>query len=650
MTGMGQRRAVSVAERFQTDPDRHDPTSPLSGMSARFDDLTPQGHSFVLSEPVEEFIARRPEQVKTALLAAESAARCGLWVAGFVTYEAATGLDASLSVREWPPDHPLSTLPLVWFGAFKHRDEVEACQPDPAADQRPDWRLDRDRDWYRAAFDSVQQLITGGDSYQLNLTVCFASEVVHPTRLYAQLASAQGGAYNALIVTPDHAIISASPELFFTRVGDQVVTRPMKGTASRGRWPEEDIERVQEMLESAKERAENIMIVDLVRNDLGRVAVYGSVRVPTLFEAERYPTVWQLTSTISAQCPREVDLATLFAALFPSGSITGAPKRRTMQAIAEIEGRPRGVYCGAIGFLSPNPVQTEARFSVAIRTVTVSHRSCYAEYGTGGGITTSSDPDSEWTELLTKAAILRRPARPEGLIETLRFDPSQGLVNLQRHLGRLRSSAEYFRFRYEEGATLAALKSSLAYRHRAARVRISLLPSGDVDVRVYDLTPNQPVVRVGLAEEPVDSADVLLFHKQADRSRYERFRGTSPDLDDVVLWNEGGLVTEATTANLAVHLGDRWWTPSLASGLLPGVERGRLLDARLLRERAITVDELTSALAIALVSSLRGWRHVEIVPDLRSRSDRSSSRHDRRPSEPLSGGRRGGSCRACSGA
>jgi para-aminobenzoate synthetase/4-amino-4-deoxychorismate lyase len=308
------------------------------------------------------------------------------------------------------------------------------------------------------------------------------------------------------------------------------------------------------------------------------------------------------------------------------------------------------VYCGAIGFLSPNPVQTEARFSVAIRTVTVSHRSCYAEYGTGGGITTSSDPDSEWTELLTKAAILRRPARPEGLIETLRFDPSQGLVNLQRHLGRLRSSAEYFRFRYEEGATLAALKSSLAYRHRAARVRISLLPSGDVDVRVYDLTPNQPVVRVGLAEEPVDSADVLLFHKQADRSRYERFRGTSPDLDDVVLWNEGGLVTEATTANLAVHLGDRWWTPSLASGLLPGVERGRLLDARLLRERAITVDELTSALAIALVSSLRGWRHVEIVPDLRSRSDRSSSRHDRRPSEPLSGGRRGGSCRACSGA
>ena len=410
----------------------------------------------------------------------------------------------------------------------------------------------------------------------------------------------------------------------------------MKGTASRGRWPEEDIERVQEMLESAKERAENIMIVDLVRNDLGRVAVYGSVRVPTLFEAERYPTVWQLTSTISAQCPREVDLATLFAALFPSGSITGAPKRRTMQAIAEIEGRPRGVYCGAIGFLSPNPVQTEARFSVAIRTVTVSHRSCYAEYGTGGGITTSSDPDSEWTELLTKAAILRRPARPEGLIETLRFDPSQGLVNLQRHLGRLRSSAEYFRFRYEEGATLAALKSSLAYRHRAARVRISLLPSGDVDVRVYDLTPNQPVVRVGLAEEPVDSA--------------ERFRGTSPDLDDVVLWNEGGLVTEATTANLAVHLGDRWWTPSLASGLLPGVERGRLLDARLLRERAITVDELTSALAIALVSSLRGWRHVEIVPDLRSRSDRSSSRHDRRPSEPLSGGRRGGSCRACSGA
>jgi para-aminobenzoate synthetase/4-amino-4-deoxychorismate lyase len=407
-------------------------TGPLA-ISARFDDLTPQGESFRLSNPVDEFIARRPEQVSTVLRAAESAARSGFWVAGFATYEAAPGLDASLPARNWAPDHPLSTLPLVWFASFRHRDEVEAFGPKRNHDHRLDWRLDRDRDWYRGAFDRVQALITDGDCYQLNLTVRLEGKVAQPGCLYAQLASAQGGAYNALIISPDHTIVSASPELFFTRVGDEVITRPMKGTAPRGRFPEEDAERGRTMRESAKERAANVMIVDLLRNDLSKLAAFGSVDVPTLFKAEPYPTVWQLTSTIRAQLRRGVDFTTVFGALFPSGSITGAPKRRAMQAIAEIEGRPRGVYCGAVGFLSPDRIRPAARFSVAIRTVTVSNHSRYAEYGTGGGITTSSDPDEEWAELLTKTAVLRCPPRSDGssrrsdanpLSDSSRFTPT----------------------------------------------------------------------------------------------------------------------------------------------------------------------------------------------------------------------------------
>jgi para-aminobenzoate synthetase / 4-amino-4-deoxychorismate lyase len=293
--------------------------------------------------------------------------------------------------------------------------------------------------------------------------------------------------------------------------------------------------------------------------------------------------------------------------------MTGAPKLRTMQAIAELEQRPRGVYSGAIGFLTPGRARPRARFSVAIRTVTVANDSSYAEYGTGGGITYASDPDAEWAELLTKTAVLRQPPRPDGLIETLRFEPPRRLVNLRRHLARLRSSADYFGFRYEQAEVLSTLMTSLEHRRTAGRVRIVLRASGAVEVRVENLVPGRSVLRIGLADQPVDSCDVLLFHKHTDRRRYDRFRDSRPGFDDAVLWNERDQITEATTANLAVHLDDRWWTPSIACGLLPGVERGRLLDAGVLRERVITIDELSVADSIALINSLRGWRSSAFV-------------------------------------
>ncbi|HWF50062.1 MAG TPA: chorismate-binding protein [Solirubrobacteraceae bacterium] len=587
--------------------------SERTGVWARFDDLSGGGESLLLSEPSHEFVARAPGQVAGVLRAAEEAARSGQWVAGFVTYEAAPGLDPSLPALSWTAEHPLANLPLAWFAAFRHRQALEPARLVRDGRPGPVWTLDRDQAWHREAVATVREAIAAGDYYELNLTARLTAEIDDPLELYLRLATAQPGGYHALIVTGEHTVVSASPELFFERHGDEVLTRPMKGTAGRGRWPEEDLARAETLRTSAKERAENVMIVDVMRNDLGRVALAGSVEVPALFTTERYPTLWQLTSTVTAQLAPGTDLADLFGALFPSGSVTGAPKRAAMQAIAAIEQRPRGLYCGAVGYLSPASPQPAARFSVAIRTVTLSNRSGYGEYGAGGAITWSSTPDIEFAELETKALALAAPPRPLRLIETLRFDPPDTLVNLDRHLARMRGSAEYFRFRYRRAAVEAALTDALRPRRAVTRVRIVLERSGAVHVEAEDFTATPGPVRLGLADRPVRSDDVLLFHKHDARGLYDALRGSQPDVDDVVLWNEHREVTESTIASLAVHLEGRWWTPPLAAGLLPGVERGRLIDLGVLRERDITIDKLMRADAVALVNSLRGWREASLA-------------------------------------
>lgn len=279
----------------------------------------------------------------------------------------------------------MADLPLVWFGAFRSRtvDSPLGGHNGPS----PRWRLDRSPSWHRGAVEAARD------------------EIDDPEALYAALSTAQCGAHHALIHSPGHTVVSASPELFFDRKGDRIVTRPMKGTAARNPSPKLDAEAACGLHRSDKDRAENIMIVDLLRNDLGRIARPGSVHVPALLEVERYPTVWQLTSTVEARLPDHADLVQVMRALFPCGSVTGAPKRRAMRAIAELEARPRGVYCGAIGFLEPDRYQPSARFAVAIRTAVVTATG-YAEYGSGGGITYSSSTSGEWKELLAKSRIL----------------------------------------------------------------------------------------------------------------------------------------------------------------------------------------------------------------------------------------------------
>jgi para-aminobenzoate synthetase/4-amino-4-deoxychorismate lyase len=374
---------------------------------ARFDDLV-EGRALSCPPPHRVLVAHRPEEVVPVLAEVERATAGGDWAFGYVGYEAAAGLDPALPVAPPSPEGP----PLAWFGLCGPPTDVPPVTTSaarrPAVRWLPDWTAPE----HARAVERVREHIAAGDTYQLNLTDRLRAHVDGDLRaLYAQLALAQCGAYNAHLDLGRHVIASASPELFFQWTGDQLRTRPMKGTAVRGRDPAEDRERARGLRASPKERAENLMIVDLLRNDLARVASVGSVEVPELFALERYPTVWQLTSEVTARTRPGTGLVDVFRALFPCGSVTGAPKQRTMQLIRDLETGPRGVYCGAIGLVAPPGAPFRARFSVAIRTVVVDRASGAAVYGSGGGITWDSDPAAEHAELLAKAAVLGHDTR-----------------------------------------------------------------------------------------------------------------------------------------------------------------------------------------------------------------------------------------------
>ena len=588
-------------------------------IEARFDDLTGAEPSFRLVEPVGVVEANRAEEVPGVLEAAEAAAARGLWVAGVVTYEAAPGLDLALRVRPRPPEDPFSTLPFAWFAMFEGRQETALPEPpadaptlDPAA-----WVPSTDRTRYDAAIARILEHIAGGDTYQVNHTLRLRARIEgEPRGLYRDLCYAQRGAHAAFLDLGRFRVLSASPELFFRIDGDRISSTPMKGTAPRGRWRDED-EALRRGLEtSVKDRAENAMIVDLVRNDLGRVALDGSVRWNDLFRAERYETVWQLTSTVSATLAPGVALADVFRALFPCGSVTGAPKVSTMGIIADLEDSPRGVYCGTVGYLSPSGSPgPRARFNVAIRTAVHDTASGVIEYGVGGGITWDSLAESEYDEVVAKARVLTARRPPFRLLETLRHDPGVGYRRLDEHLRRLADSADHFGFAFDEDAVVAALeREAPRFPGRPARVRLLLDRRGRVDVGSGPLSSSPEPIRLAVdRNHPVDVTDPFLFHKTTLRSRYEEAAARYPDADDVVLVNGEGEVTETTVSNLAVGLGGTWWTPPVPAGLLPGCERASLLADGTVRERRIAVDDLALADGLAVMNSVRGWRRAVLL-------------------------------------
>lgn len=588
-------------------------------IEARFDDLAGGGDSFRLVGPVGVLEATRLDEVVPALAAAEAAAARGLWVAACVSYEAAPALDPALRVRAAPPGDPFAAFPLAWFAMFEGREATHL--PEPRAETVPGsdggWRPTSDRATYEAAIARIHEHIAAGDTYQVNHTIRLRSRIEGDDRgLYRDLCYAQGGSYGAYLNMGRFRVLSASPELFFRIDGDRLATRPMKGTAPRGRYPAEDAEIREALTSSVKDRAENAMIVDLLRNDLGRIARPGTVRWTDVFEPERYQTVWQLTSTVACDLSPASDLSAVFRALFPSGSVTGAPKVRTMTIIAELEDLPRHAYCGTIGFVTPaGSGAPRARFNVGIRTVIVDAETSTAEYGVGGGITWDSRAAAEYDEVVAKARVLTERRPRFDLFETMRAETEGGIRHLDRHLARLEASAAYFGFEIHPDAIRRDLEGLAARpREHAERVRLVVDPRGRWRISATSTPDDPPEVRVALdTADPVDPSDPMLFHKTTLRRRYEEARARHPDADDVLLTNLRGEVTESTIANVAVRRAGRWWTPPLDAGLLPGIGREVALEEGRMRERAIVASELADADELALVSDNRGWRRAVLA-------------------------------------
>jgi para-aminobenzoate synthetase/4-amino-4-deoxychorismate lyase len=566
------------------------------------DDCPGAGRAF-FTNPVETVTAHSHEEVRPALRRVERAAAEGLYAVGFVAYEAAPAFDRALTVKQHSAD-----LPLLWFGVF---DGTSGIQTAGGEFRVSDWSPSITRAEYEHNVETVREAIARGDTYQVNYTLRLRARLEGDDfAFYERLRAAQRTRFGAYVNAGRFRVLSASPELFFRRRGRRVETRPMKGTAARGRWKEEDEAAAARLVASEKERAENLMIVDLLRNDLGRVAETGAVKVEELFRVERYPTVLQMTSTVAAT-PREgVTLEELFAALFPCGSVTGAPKVSTSRFIAALEDSPRGVYCGAVGFVAPGG---DAAFNVAIRTVVLDAETGEVVYGVGGGVTWDSTPGGEYAETLEKAKLLTEDAPDFELLETMRLDES-GFHLLEEHLARLGASAEYF----DIPVNVAAVREALARHaeeHDSAPRRVRLLVSAEGRARVE----SEPLVglqsgppRVALALTPVKKSDRFLYHKTTNRGQYAARGAERPGAFDVLLWNEEGELTEFTNGNVVVELGGRRWTPPRECGLLAGTFRAALLRGGEVAERVLTKDDLARATRVWFVNGVRGWVEVNL--------------------------------------
>jgi para-aminobenzoate synthetase/4-amino-4-deoxychorismate lyase len=538
------------------------------------------GSATLLSEPAGFVTARSPGEVHQALEQLRDLR--GRQAAGFLSYEAGYTLDPKLSPLVRPAE--ADGVPLLWFGLFDRveRADPAALLPDPAGAWCGRPRPLIERTDYDAALGRLHEHILDGDIYQANFT--FQAEVKfagHPLALYAALRERAKAGYGAVVFTGSHWILSLSPELFFTLDQGQLKARPMKGTAQRGRSPEDDRAAVEELASDPKQRAENLMIVDLLRNDLSRVARPGSVEVPRLFAVETYPTVHQMVSTVTAQLEEGRDAVDIIRALFPCGSITGAPKLRAMEIIDQLEGNPRGVYCGSIGRLRPNG---DAAFNVAIRTLTIRDGEEVARLGLGSGIVADSRADSEWRECLAKGAFVAS-GRHFDLVETMRHDPQEGMVDLERHLARMKNSAEALGFDFDRHGARNELQAA-GFGAGNAKVRLLLARSGAMAVEVEPLG-DPPVEPVPVASRPlpVPPHDFRLRHKTTDRAFY-RDALAAAGTREVVFTDPDGFLTEGSFSTIFLERAGALLTPPLGRGLLPGVLRQRLIE----EGRAIEAD------------------------------------------------------------
>jgi para-aminobenzoate synthetase/4-amino-4-deoxychorismate lyase len=570
------------------------------------DNLNPDGQNLLFENAREVLVAHTVEEATHALARMAEAGRQGLWAAGYLAYE----LGFLFEERLEPLLPARSKTPLLWLGLYDApkrlaADEVAHLLSAAAAGRAGPVTPALVLGDYERAFERVKALIAAGDCYQVNLTFKAHFDLEgDPLALYRTLAHSQKCAYGAYIHAGDHHVLSRSPELFVSGMGDVLRARPMKGTLKRGRSLAEDATGRAALASDEKNRAENLMIVDLLRNDLGRIAEIGSVKVTDLFTVETFSTLHTMTSGIEARRRDGVGIIDVLENLFPCGSITGAPKVRAMEIIDQVEQAPRGLYTGAIGYVAPNG---DFAFNVAIRTAVIDAAG-HGEIGIGGGIVADSVAGDEYREALLKMKFLSDPAPPVVLIETFKWTPDEGYALLDRHLDRLIASASYFALPVSREAAAAFLAGRARDWTQAMRVRLTLAEGG-LDLTAVPLPPTPEKFRFAVAPEPLDSASIWLAHKTTNRAFYDAPRQKAHDergLDELVFTNERGELTEGSFTNLFVELEGHLLTPPLASGVLAGTLRAELIAEGKAEERILTLADLRNADAIWLGNSVRG--------------------------------------------
>ena len=531
--------------------------------------------------------------------------RKGFFAAGWIGYEASAAFDSALHTRS------STSFPTACFGIFDHPPAIGKIPSAAPACPRKGWRPSVSREQYAQAISRIKEHIAAGDTYQVNYTLRLERDF-HEDPWNFFLSVCGDARYGAFVAAPPFYICSASPELFFSLDGKHIFSKPMKGTAPRGRTTAEDDENSLFLSNSEKNRAENVMIVDMIRNDIGKIADFGSVRVPRLYDIEKYPTVLQMTSTVEAVTA--APLSEIMKALFPCASITGAPKAKTMEIIAALETTPRNIYTGTIGYCGPG---RRALFNVAIRTTLIDVVAKHAEYGVGGGIVWDSTTDDEYEECLTKARIILDPISPTpfSLLETLLWTPDEGFFLQSRHLERLQDAADYFDYPFEENRILENLSAAVSVLSTSPhRIRLMLARNGEIECQTAPLEePANTPLQVRLANEAVSSGNPFLFHKTTRREVYERAKAAFPDVDDVILYNEKGEITESCIANVVILQEGSLVTPPLNCGLLNGVYRAQLLADGKITEGIISIAALKDAKQIFLVNSVRKWREAILL-------------------------------------
>ncbi len=576
--------------------------------SSRQDELN--NKNLLFHSPVEILSTDNRDEIPELFRRIEECIKNKQWIAGYFGYECGYHFEKIISVYK-----DKNSLPLVWLGVYNppfiiHSDLLNSLSTHSTQEILSP-KLLIDDSIYKTKISSLKEYIINGDTYQVNFTDKFEFDFNgDAVDLYFDLRQKQHVPFGGYINIGDSQILSFSPELFFRRSGNEITTKPMKGTCRRGKYLEEDAQLSEWLRNDEKNRSENLMIVDLLRNDLGRICEPGSVNVSEMYSVEKYETVLQMTSTVNGTLKNDINYYEIFKSLFPCGSVTGAPKIRTMQIIHELEQHPRGVYCGAIGFISP---EHEAVFNVAIRTIELTGGK--GSMGVGSGIVFDSVPEREFEECELKAAFLLNEQTDFQLLETILW--KNGYTFLEQHLARLKNSAEYFFIPFHRNNINDTLKLSERTfdTQKTYRVRLLFSKTGSAFIEAIEHIDHQTPGIIKIASERTNSNDTFLYHKTTARELYDRYwkKAQTENITDYIFLNERDEITEGAITNLFIEKEGKLFTPPLLCGLLNGVYRQEVLRTNpTAQEKILTIDDLISAHALYICNSVRGWLKVTL--------------------------------------